>query len=124
MTGPSLQDGIDRAGSAVDLLWKPGAPPWSVPVIAPEYAGWAEEQEAWRSGVALFDLSYHMFDTVFRGPDTTRLLRDISANDYDRFAVGQAKQFIPVAHDGNIVVDGILLRGSEDVYTLSGVPAA
>jgi len=124
MAGPSLQEGIDKAGSAVNLLWKPGVAPWSVPVVPPEFAGWAEEQQAWRSGVTLFDLSYHMFDTVFEGPDTTRLLSDVSANNYEKFAVDQAKQFIPVAADGNIVVDGILLREAEDRYTLSGVPAA
>jgi len=124
MTTPNLQDAIERAGSAVNLLWKPGSAPWAVPVIAPEYSGWASEQEAWRSGVALFDLSHHMFDTFLEGPDTTRLLSEISANNYENFAIDQAKQFIPVAQDGNIVVDGILLREAEDRYTLSGVPAA
>jgi len=124
MATPSVQDGIDKAGSAVNLLWKPGTPPWAVPVVDPEYAGWGEEQEAWRSGVALFDLSYHMFDTFFEGPDITRLLQDVSANNYENFAINQAKQFIPVAADGNIVVDGILLREAENKYTLSGVPAA
>ena len=34
----------------------------------------------------------------------------MSANNYENFAVGQAKQFIPVAEDGNILTDGILLR--------------
>ncbi|GAA3339291.1 aminomethyltransferase family protein [Curtobacterium pusillum] len=124
MATPSVQDGIDQAGSAINLLWKPGVSPWSVPVVAPEYAGWSAEQEAWRSGVALFDLSYHMFDTRIEGPDATRLLSDVSANNYEKFAVDQAKQFIPVANDGNIIVDGILLREAEDAYTLSGVPAA
>ncbi|GAA3880483.1 aminomethyltransferase family protein [Leifsonia kafniensis] len=108
----------------MNLLWKPGAAPWSVPVVKPEYTGWGDEQEAWRSGVALFDLSYHMSDTVFEGPDSTRLLQAVSANNYENFAVDQAKQFIPVAPDGNIIVDGILLREAEHRYTLSGVPAA
>ncbi|WP_067899632.1 aminomethyltransferase family protein [Nocardia vaccinii] len=124
MVNPSVQDGIERAGSAVNLLWKPGVKPWAVPVVEPEYSGWSVEQEAWRSGVALFDLSYHMFDTRIDGPDATRLLRDFSANNYDKFAINQAKQFIPVAEDGNIIVDGILLREAENTYTLSGVPVA
>ncbi|UUT34761.1 aminomethyl transferase family protein [Microbacterium elymi] len=86
--------------------------------------GWQREQEAWRSTVALSDLSFHMSDTVFEGPDATRLLRDVSANDYDRFAIGQAKQFVPVSYDGNIITDGILLREAPDRYALTGVPAA
>ena len=124
MSVPTLQQAIDKAGSPIELLWKPGAAPWSVPVVAPEHAGWAAEQEAWRSGVVLMDLSFHMFDTVFDGPDATRLLSDVSANNYESFAVGQAKQFVPVAYDGNIITDGILLREAPQRYTLTGVPAS
>lgn len=120
----TLQDAIDEAGSPMRLLWRPGAAPWTVPIVPPEFAGWAAEQEAWRSGVALSDLSFHMFDTVIEGPDATRLLSEVSANNYSGFAIGQAKQFVPVAYDGNIIVDGILLREGEERYTLTGVPAA
>ncbi|SFR89496.1 syringate O-demethylase [Microbacterium sp. cf046] len=124
MPAPSLQDAIDRAGSPMALLWKPGVAPWAVPVVEPEFGGWAQEQAAWRSTVALFDLSFHMFDTFFEGSDVTRLLSEVSANNYDSFAIGQAKQFVPVAFDGNIITDGILLRTGQEAYTLTGVPAA
>jgi len=123
-TIPTLQDAIDEAGSPIQLLWKPGAPAWTVPVVEPEFSGWGAEQAAWRQNVALFDLSFHMFDTFLEGPDTVRLLSDVSANNYASFAVGQAKQFVPVSHDGNIVVDGILLRTGDETFTLTGVPAA
>ncbi|MFT4211169.1 MAG: aminomethyl transferase family protein [Microbacterium sp.] len=122
--GQSLQDAIDAAGSPIDLLWKPGQAPWAVPVVEPEYVGWAAEQDAWRSGVALSDLSFHMSDTFLTGPDATRLLSEVSANNYESFAIGQAKQFVPVAADGNIIVDGILLRDAPDAYVLTGVPAS
>lgn len=121
---PTLQNAIDRAGSAVRLLWTPGVEPWTVPVVQPEFTGWAAEQQAWRSSVALFDLSFHMSDTVFEGPDATTALSQTSANDFGRFAVGQAKQFVPVAADGNIITDGILLREAENRYILTGVPAS
>ena len=124
MAAPSLQDGIDLAGSAVRLLWKPGSAPWTPEVIEPEYAGWRQEQAGWHDGVTISDLSHHMSDTFIEGPDATRLLAAVSANNYENFAVGQAKQFIPVAGDGNIVTDGILLRGGEREYILSGVSAA
>jgi len=48
----------------------------------------------------------------------------VSANNYENFAVGQAKQFVPVSGDGNIVTDGILLRLAEHKYMLTGIPAA
>src|SRR6267154_6160334 len=124
MATPSLQDGIDKAGSPLKLLWKPNAPPFRVPVVEPEYVGWREEQGAWRYGPCFSDLSHHMSDTFMEGPDCTRLLAAVSANDYERFEVGQAKQFVPVTAEGNIVTDGILLRESAQKYTLSGVPSA
>ena len=124
MAVPSLQDGIDQAGSPVALLWKPGSAPWTPEVIEPEYAGWRQEQAAWHDGVSISDLSHHMSDTFIAGPDATRLLAAVSANDYGNFAVGQAKQFIPVAEDGNILTDGILLRTAEQEYILSGVSPA
>ncbi len=120
----SLQQGIDQAGSAVQLLWKPGAPPWKPPIVDDEYAGWAAEQAAWRQTVTISDLSYHMSDTFLRGSGAVKLLSDVSANNLESFAIGQAKQFIPVAADGNIITDGILLREGEESYVLSGVPGA
>ncbi|MFD8006040.1 aminomethyl transferase family protein [Streptomyces mirabilis] len=124
MASPSLQDGIDRAGSPVKLLWKPNAAPWTPEVVEREYTGWREEQAAWHEGVALLNLSHHMYDMFIEGPDATRLLADLGANNFENFAVGQAKQYIPVTRDGNIVTDGILSRDAENTYTLSGIPTA
>jgi vanillate/3-O-methylgallate O-demethylase len=124
MPVPSLQEGIDRAGSAVNLLWKPDAPPWNPPVVPPEFVGWAVEQTAAFETVALSNLSHHMRDLFISGPDATRLLSDYSANNYENFAVGQAKQFVPVTVEGHIVQDGILMRDAEDRYTLTGPPAS
>lgn len=124
MAALSLQDGIDKAGSPVSLLWKPNSAPWMPEVVQAEYAGWRTEQTAWHDDVAMLDLSHHMSDTVFEGPDTTRLLAAVSANNYESFAIGQAKQFIPVTSRGLLVEDGILLREDTNRYTLSGVSAA
>ncbi|MHA5052893.1 aminomethyl transferase family protein [Streptomyces sp. SD15] len=123
MTPPSLQDGIDKAGSPIDLLWKPAAEPWTPEVVEREYVGWREEQAAWHEGVALLNLSHHMYDMWIEGPDATRLLADYGANNFEKFAIGQAKQYVPVTRHGHIVTDGILSRESENAYLLSGVPA-
>jgi glycine cleavage system aminomethyltransferase T len=124
MPAPSLQEGIDRAGSALNLLWKPDAPPWKPPVVPAEFVGWRVEQTAAFETVALSNLSHHMRDLFISGPDATRLLSDYSANNYENFAVGQAKQFVPVTSQGHIVQDGILMRDAEDRYTLTGPPAS
>jgi len=118
--GPSLQDGIEEAGSPVNLLWRTGVTPWMPAVIRPEFVGWREEQLGWLETVALMDLSYHMWDTFISGPDATRLLSELSVNDYDNFAVGQAKQLVAVTQRGLLVGDGILLRHGEDEYILTG----
>lgn len=124
MKPPSLQEAIDKVGTPIDLVWKPNAPNWAVPVVEPEYTGFAAEQEAWRSTVTISDLSHHMSDLFLDGPDAKRLLSDYSANGYDNFAVGQAKQFVPVTEDGHIVTDGILMRGGKESFSLTGVPSA
>jgi vanillate/3-O-methylgallate O-demethylase len=124
MGAPTLQEGIDKAGSPAKLLWRPNAAPFKVPVLQPEYAGWRQEQAAWRQGVSISDLSHHMSDTFIEGPDATRLLTAVSANDFTNFEIGQAKQFVPVTAEGWIVTDGILMRDGPDKYTLSGVPAS
>lgn len=120
----NLQDGIDKAGSPMRMLWKPGAEPWNPEVVEKEYVGWRAEQKAWHEGVAISDLSHHMYDLFIEGPDATKLLKDVSANNYEKFAIGRAKQIVPVNADGYIVTDGILLRRGENEYTLSGVPAS
>ena len=124
MGAPTLQDGIDKAGSPMKLLWQQNPKPWNPENIEPEYAGWRAEQHAWHDAVSLSDVSHHMFDTFIDGPDAVRLLRDVSANNYENFAVGQAKQFIPVTGGGNIITDGILARAGEQSFILTGIPAA
>jgi vanillate/3-O-methylgallate O-demethylase len=121
---PSLQDGIDQAGSPMRLLWQQNPAPWNPEGVEPEYAGWRQEQAAWHEAASISDVSHHMFDTTIEGPDATRLLAQVSANNYENFAVGQAKQFVPVTSSGEIVTDGILLRLAEQKYMLTGIPAA
>lgn len=124
MTTPSVQDGIHQAGSPINLLWKPDSPAWFPEVVEREYAGWSEEQTAWHDSVAISDLSFHMSDTFIQGPDATRLLSEVTANNYENFAVNQAKQIVPVTERGLLVMDGILMRDAVDRYTLSGIAVA
>ncbi|MXO71793.1 aminomethyl transferase family protein [Alteraurantiacibacter buctensis] len=121
MNVPSVQGALDKAGSAVKLLWKPGAPFAKVPVVPAEFAGWQEEQRAWEEDVALYDLSHHMFDTVIEGPGAKQLLSHISANNYEKFAVGQAKQLIAVSPEGFLIQDAIMLRLAEDRFHVIGI---
>lgn len=124
MAAPSLQDGIDRAGSAVNLRWTDSPRPWTPPVVEPEYSGWRTEQAAWKDGVALMDLSYHMWDTFVTGSDATRMLSELTANNYENFAVDQAKQLVVVNENGFLVGDAIILRRGAEDYVITGRPTA
>ena len=124
MNGPTIASALDQAGNAVKLLWKPNAPAPKVPVMPPEFDGWRQEQKAWMETVALFDLSHHMFDLFIEGPDAVRLLSHVSANNYEKFAVGQAKQFITVGENGSLMQDGILVRLGDQKFNLIGIGAA
>ncbi|MFD4877091.1 hypothetical protein ACFWOB_27545 [Streptomyces sp. NPDC058420] len=86
MAIPSLQDGIDKAGSPIGLLWQPNAEPWTPEVVDREYVGWRQEQAAWHEGVALLNLSHHMYDMWIEGPDATRVLAEYGANDFEKWS--------------------------------------
>ena len=124
MASQTLQDGIDKAGTPIKLVWKPHAPNFTVPVVPPEFVGWREEQTAWRDGVAFMNLSFHMRQIFLEGPDVRRMLAAISVNAYEDFEIGRAKQFVPVTHAGHIVTDAIVLRLDTEKFVLSGVAAA
>lgn len=123
MTEPSLQDGIDQAGSPIALLWRPEPPaPWRPPVLPPEFVGWRTEQSASFQTASLMNMSHHMLDLFIKGPDATKLLSDYTANNYEKFAVGQAKQLVAVTERGHLIQDAILFRNAGDSYTVTGQP--
>lgn len=124
MQGPSVEDALRNAGSAVKMLWKPNSPSEVVPVVPPEFTDWRSEQRSWEEAVALLDLSHHMTDLYIKGPDAERLLAYCSANNYANFAVGQAKQFVSVSTDGFLIQDAILVRLAEDHFDLIGIGTA
>jgi vanillate/3-O-methylgallate O-demethylase len=121
---PTLQQAIDQAGSPIKLLWKPGPMEWIPPVVPAEFVGWREEQTASFETASLADLSHHMDDLFIDGPDAKRLLAENSVNNYDRFVVGQAKQFVAVTQRGMLVNDCIVTKEGEDSYTIVGPPPA
>lgn len=117
----SVQDAIEAAGSPIRLLWRDRGETWMPFRVPREHRGWRAEQAARHETVALSDLSFHMTDTEFTGPDALRLLSDFGVNDLGDFAVGQAKQYAPVTSEGLIVTDGILLRTAPESFLLTGV---
>lgn len=117
----SLQQAIDRAGSAVSLLRNSQARPHVFPVT-PEFSNWRSEQHSWRNSCALLDQSHHMTDLFLRGPDAEKLLRGLAVNSFANFPVDRAKQFVAVNEDGRLIGDAILAHLDADHYDLVGHP--
>lgn len=112
-------EAIARVGSVVEVLRNAPSLPAIFPV-QPEFTNWRSEQRAWRSTVALLDQSHHMTDLFISGPDALKLLSDTGVNNFSRFKVGDAKQFVGVNYEGYLVGDAVLVRLEEDLFDLVG----
>ena len=122
MSGTSLEDAIDSAGGAVDLLRDLGVGRFTR--LPDAYTHWIEEQRAWRETCALADQSYHMTDLEVSGPDAVDLYGDLAVNDFGNFSVGQAKQLVLCNPDGYFIGDAILFNLTGDDFLSVGAAAA
>jgi len=117
----SLQDKIDRYGSALDMLRQSPAGPYVFP-ITPEYSNWREEQRAWRESVALLDLSFHMTDIYVEGPQVKEFIASLAVNSFSNFGADKAKQFVACAPSGYLIGDMIVFGLTEHKANIVGRP--
>jgi len=117
----SLQEKLDRSGSAVEMMRNSQTGPYVYPIPA-EFSNWRDEQLAWRQGVALMDQSYHMTDLYVEGPDAKRLVSDLGVNTFANFGRNKAKQFITCGHDGHLIGDMILFGLEDNQFNIVGRP--
>jgi vanillate/3-O-methylgallate O-demethylase len=123
ISNQTLEQKIQSAGNPVDMLRDSQVGPYVFP-ISSEFTNWRDEQEAWQKAAALFDLSYHMTDIYFEGPDVYRLLSDLGVNSFTNFEPGKAKQFVACNHDGYVIGDAILFGHAENKVSIVGRPSA
>jgi vanillate/3-O-methylgallate O-demethylase len=124
MSHRSLEDALQAAGSAVELVRNSQLGPYVYPAVPSEFSNWRDEQAAWRETCALFDQSHHMTDLTIEGPDAVRLVSDLGINSVAGFRPGKAKQFVACNHDGYVIGDAILFFLDEDRLRLVGRPSA
>lgn len=121
MGSESLEQGIARAGSPVDLLRESTARPHTFPVT-PEFTNWRSEQEAWRVSCALLDQSHHMTDLFLSGPGALPLLSDFGVNSFANFTTGKAKQYVAANSQGRLIGDAILFHLEDELFDVVGHP--
>ncbi len=124
MSATSLEEKIRSSGTDVfDLLYNAGGRPFAFPLAA-EFSNWQDEQRAWRQSAIFQDMSYHMSEHYFEGPDVVRLLSDLGVNSFQGFGPMQAKQYVVCNYDGYYIGDCILYCEEKNRVTLVGKPAA
>ncbi|WP_288926023.1 aminomethyl transferase family protein [uncultured Maritimibacter sp.] len=121
MSAKTLEDRLAGHESPFTMLYDNQMGRYPFPIES-EYTHWAEEQRAWREGVALMNQSFHMTDLYVKGPDVMKLLSDISVNSYAKFGKGKAKQIVCVNHDGYLIGDSIVFGLEDDEVNIVGRP--
>lgn len=117
----SLQDMIDASGDVWSMLYNAQEHRFQFP-IKPEFSNWVDEQIAWRNSVIFQNMSHHMTDVFFEGPDVVRLLSDFGINSFAGFGPMQAKQYVACNPDGHIIGDAILFCEDENRVSVVGKP--
>jgi len=120
MKAKNLEQAIEAAGSAVQMLRNSQAGPNVYPGVPAEYTNWRDEQAGWQDTCVLFNQSYHMADLAVEGPDALRLLSHLAINSFKNFTVDKAKQFVPCTPDGYVIGDVILFYLAENKFNLVG----
>ncbi|WP_309709171.1 aminomethyl transferase family protein [Pseudolysinimonas sp.] len=121
MTAPqNLQQKIDAAGGAVEMLRNNKLGTYIYPVVPSEFTNFRREQRAWRSTAVLFDQSHHMDNLILKGSGAIKLLSDTMINSPENFPVNVAKQIVPVASNGGVIGDGILFHEADEEYVYVG----
>ena len=118
----SLEQKLKAWKSPVEMLRNSETGPYIFP-ISPEFSNWRDEQEAWCKTAVLFDLSKHMTDIYFEGPDLMRLLSDLAVNSFKNFGPNKAKQIVCCNEEGFVIGDAILFGLAKNKVNISGRPS-
>jgi vanillate/3-O-methylgallate O-demethylase len=127
----SLEDLLREAGYDVVSLLRSNNPARRMGSTLGEFSrvpaqvsGWFGETKAWRTTVALFDLSHHMTNLFLKGPGALSLLRWLGVNTFRNFEPGRAKQFLVCNDEGYVIRDAVLFYLEKDSFKLVARPPA
>lgn len=118
----SLEEKLKDWKNPVEMMQNAETGPYIFP-ISPEFSNWADEQRAWFETAVLFDLSKHMTDIYFEGPDLVPLLERLAVNTFSNFGKNKAKQIVCCNEEGWVIGDAILFGLEENKVNISGRPS-
>ena len=117
----NLEEKIVAAGGPVNMLRTSQLGQYVFPVPL-EFSNWRDETAAWNQSAVLLDQSHHMTDLYVKGPDTIKLLSDLSINSFNGFRRNKAKQMVCCNYDGYVIGDAILFALEDDHVNIVGRP--
>src|SRR5688572_25299308 len=120
MSQQNLEQVLQKAGNAVDMLRNSQIGAYVYPVVPCEFSNWRDEQRAWRESAVLFDQSHHMAELMVSGPDALKLLSRLAINSFASFAPDKAKQFVPCSYDGHVIGDVITFHLAPEQFLIVG----
>src|SRR5689334_20729069 len=118
----NLEDVLQAAGNAVQLLRNSQIGPYAFTVVRHEFTDWRDEQRSWRETCALFDHSRQMTDLYLSGPEALKVLSDLGVNSFNTFKVDQAKQIVVCNPRGYVIGDAILFYLADQSFNIVGRP--
>lgn len=122
MAQDSLQNRIDRCGSALDMLRHSPAGRFRFD-YPDQYTNWQEEQAGWATSATLFDQSHHMTDVYFEGPDVDRLLSTAGTNSFRTWAPNKAKHLVACTEQGKLIGTAVLFGLEQNKVNVVGPTA-
>ncbi len=120
MSQQNLEQVLQKAGNAVEMLRNSQIGAYVYPVVPTEYGNWRDEQKAWRDSAVLFDQSHHMAELLVTGPDAMKMLSYLASNTFKGYTPNKAKQFAPCSYDGYVIGDVIMFYHAENEFNLVG----
>jgi glycine cleavage system aminomethyltransferase T len=114
----------DPSKNAVYVTSEGGARPYrgSIPVFPYEFSGWQDEELTWHDSCYIHaGLNPFVWFHV-KGADFINMLNAISVSTFNNFPVGKGRHCIICRDDGKILIDGIVVRRSEDEFITMCLP--
>ena len=121
MSQQNLEQVLQKAGNAVDLLRNSQIGAYVYPVVPTEYGNWRDEQRAWRDSAVLFDQSHHMAELLVTGPDALKMLSYLASQHASRASRRtRPSSSRRCSYDGYVIGDVIMFYHGENEFNLVG----